>query len=103
MPNNDNRNGKEKGGGKAGGSKGLEGLGGLSADDIALIAGVLVIVADVVALWAILKAREEKSSEETSSIEAIASLRGISKGTGGRSRVRGKSRVLMTKGRSFKI
>lgn len=37
---------------------------GLSADDLALIAAVLVIVADGVALWAILKGRNEKSQTD---------------------------------------
>lgn len=37
---------------------------GLSADDLALIAAVLVIIADGVALWAILKGRNEKSQTD---------------------------------------
>ncbi|NIK75812.1 hypothetical protein FHS15_000912 [Paenibacillus castaneae] len=47
---------------------------GLSADDIALIAGILLVIADAVALLAILKAREEKSTtgSELSTIAEIS-------------------------------
>ena len=38
--------------------------GGLSADDIALIAAVLVLLGDGFALWAIIKAKQEKKEEE---------------------------------------
>lgn len=45
----------------------------LSADDLALIAAFLDILADGVALWAVLKARDEKlQTDNVSSVEDVA-------------------------------
>lgn len=80
MPNNGGyRSGKGYGGKSESGDQDSRNIignnGELSADDLALIAGTLIVVADVIDLMAIVKAREEKNStNEAGSIVGNAFL-----------------------------
>lgn len=46
-------------------SKNKTDKGGLTADDLALIAAILVVIGDLVALWAVIAAKKEDEEEES--------------------------------------
>lgn len=39
------------------------GNGGLSADDLAILAGVVVVIGDILSLWAVIAAKKEDEAE----------------------------------------
>lgn len=63
----------------------------LTSDDLALLAAVLVVIADAIALWAVVAARNEKSNDDASSgiIGPLAAV--ISQFTGFPAKRRGRS------------
>ena len=67
-----------KGGKGRNGRNGSDGSnGGLSADDLALLAGVVVVIGDILALWSIIAAKREDEEEvETEQLAALSSRRG---------------------------
>ncbi|MFD1954212.1 hypothetical protein ACFSL6_08495 [Paenibacillus thailandensis] len=51
-----------------------KGTGGLSSDDLAIIAGIVVVIGDILALWALIKAKQE---DEEVPAAAVAAVRGV--------------------------
>lgn len=60
--------------------------GGLSADDLALISAVIVVIGDLIALWAVIAARNEDQGTSGGAADNGAAVQ-----TGGRRRGAGRN------------
>ncbi|MCR2803629.1 hypothetical protein [Paenibacillus soyae] len=58
---------------------GKGGNGGLSADDLAIIAGVVVVIGDILALWAVIQAKREDDAADAEAQANTSAYRGARK------------------------